>query len=75
MSNGGNKKIRAKPRVDRGYPQAERLLSVNFPAGLVSKGNCFVPWEDFLALKKRYVRMFKKYQKAKQAYHMNKQLI
>lgn len=51
---------KAKPRSERDKP---RVFSTNFPEGFKSTNiKCFVPWEDYLALRNRYVKMFKRYQ-------------
>jgi hypothetical protein len=59
------KQVKAKPRSERIYPQTERMFSKNFHMNMEKhEGKCFVPWEDFIELKKRYVWMFKRYRKA-----------
>lgn len=63
---------KALPRRERVYPQAERAFSTNFVDNLFkfaeTDGNkCFVPLEDFRVLQKRYVKLFKKYQRARQS--------
>ena len=58
-----NKK-KAKPRRDRQWPQAARVLSTNFPDGFNNvKGKCFVPLDDFRKLERRYLRMFDRYRR------------
>lgn len=53
----------AKPRGDRQYPRDARVFSKQWPNAIANhSGNLFVPWEDFLELRKRYVKMFKRLQ-------------
>lgn len=57
---------KAKPRRERDWPQTERVLSTNFPDGFNQvDGKCYVPLEDFRKLERRYLKMFRRYQKAK----------
>lgn len=66
VEQGNIEMKKAKPRRERQYPQVERILSTNFPAGFEKiKGKCFVPKEDFQKLQKKYSWMFNRYKKAK----------
>jgi hypothetical protein len=60
------KQKRAKPRGYRSYPQTNRVLSLNFPEGLKDvKEKCFVPLKDYNKLNKKYLALFKRYQRSK----------
>lgn len=49
--------LRSERKVKR-----ERLYSTNFPANMQSSDiKCWVPWEDYLSLKKRYLQLHKRY--------------
>ncbi len=70
MSTNKTKKVRAKPRRERTYPQVERVVSLNFPDGIKacvkdSGSICFVPVTDFRKLERKYLQLFKRYQRAK----------
>lgn len=58
-------KIKPLPK-DQRVGKKERVFSTNFPEGFNTiEGKCFVPWEGYLSLKKRYIKLFKRYQKRK----------
>jgi hypothetical protein len=47
---------------DQRIGKKERVFSTNFPDNFNSiEGKCFVPWEDFVSLKKRYIKLHKRY--------------
>jgi hypothetical protein len=57
---------KAKARRERSWPQTERVLSTKFPDGFEQvEGNCYVPFEDFRKLERKYLKLFKRYQKLK----------
>lgn len=55
---------RAKARSERNHPKTARVFSTAFPRALrTHKGKCFVPLEDYRALEKRYMALFKRYKR------------
>lgn len=57
-----SKKVRAKPRQERTWPQVERCLSINFLTGFKQvQDKCFVPLSDFRRLEKKYHSLLKRY--------------
>jgi hypothetical protein len=57
-------KKKAQPRGTRNFPQEERIYSTNFLSQMVDhKDKCFVPLEDFQKLQKKYISLFKRYQR------------
>ena len=62
-----NRKLKVTPRSERAVKK-ERVYSLNFEENMKLSGiKCFVPWEDYLSLKKRYVKMFERYRKMKES--------
>ena len=57
---------RAKPRGERGYPQAARAFSFNFKQNMEDSGIvAWVPHEDYNKLRKKYLKLFKRYKAKK----------
>jgi hypothetical protein len=56
------KPIKPKLRAEREHSRC-RVFSTNFPTGFTDNPDikCFVPWEDYLKLINKYVKLFKRY--------------
>lgn len=53
-------KGRALRRGTRSYPQEARIFSTLFMPQMQEQGGCFVPLEDFLAVQKKYLALFRR---------------
>lgn len=57
------KELKIIPKDQRKGKQ-ERVFSTKFMNNMITSDiNVYVPWEDFLSLKKRYVKLHKRYMK------------
>lgn len=53
-------KSRAAKRGTRSHPQEERIVSLNFLPQMQEIGGSFVPHDDFILLRKKYLQLFRR---------------